>query len=392
GITPWGFFQYRPDPGFRGIDRFTYVVLNSFGGTPSRVATVEIQVGDNAPQARPDVVVTAPDTAVSSNVLWNDAQGIPGAFFDPAAVIAVGPLHGQLVGLGQALYGGITPWGAFEYQPDPGFTGIDVFGYRVLNSGVASEITTVTVAVGDVRFASAADPQLSIEAPGSANRTPLVLGASGSLSGQQWRPLRSASDFFRFNLKSLFNPSGNAVMETWDPGAAGTQATVYRLNDLDWQRFDLLPTDDGGSVEIRSRYTGYRVSAAGDQAGDAVTAEPLLPNDPAQRWLMSPADAEPSPFARADVFTSDVDALLSANVLNNDGSNGFDLAAFVATQPEHGQLVGLYQSLYGGVAPWGAFEYQPPPGFTGVDSFTYYARSSGNGTPSRLVTVTIRVE
>ncbi|MEO1367246.1 MAG: Ig-like domain-containing protein, partial [Acidobacteriota bacterium] len=274
GITPWGFFQYRPDPGFRGIDRFTYVVLNSSGGTPSRIATVEIQVGDNAPLARPDVVATAVDTNVSGNVLWNDAQGIPGAFFDPAAVVAVQPLHGQLVGLGQAIYGGVTPWGAFEYQPDPGFNGIDVFGYRVLNNGAASEITTVTVAVGDMRFASAADPQLSIEAPGSANRTPLVLGANGSQPGQRWRPERSAGDFFRFNLKSLFDPARDAVLETWDPGAAGTQATVYRRNDHDWQRFDLLPTEDGGSVEIRSRYTGYRVSAAGDMPGDAVTAEP----------------------------------------------------------------------------------------------------------------------
>ncbi|MEM1182790.1 MAG: Ig-like domain-containing protein [Acidobacteriota bacterium] len=391
GIAPWGFFQYRPAPGFRGIDRFTYYVLNSGGGTPSRIATVEIQVGDNAPLAADDVVATAVDTNVSSNVLWNDRQGIPGAFFDPGSSLAVAPLHGQLVGIGQTIYGGITPWGTFEYQPDPGFTGIDVFGYRVFNNGEVSGIATVTVVVGDVRISSAADPALSIETPASANRTALELGANGSFAGQQWRP-QASGDFFRFNLQSLLDPGAGAFMETWDPGAAGTLATLYRLNDLDWQRFDLLPTEDGGSVEIRSRYTGYLVSAAGAQAGDAVVAEPALPDDDSQRWLLAPLGAEPAPFARDDVFTAAPDALFAGNVLANDDSNGFDLAAFVATQPEHGQLVGLYQSLYGGVAPWGAFEYQPPAGFTGVDSFTYFARSSGNGTPSRLVTVTIRVE
>ncbi|MEM1204929.1 MAG: Ig-like domain-containing protein [Acidobacteriota bacterium] len=390
GITPWGTFDYQPDPGFEGVDTFSYIALSSANGAPSRVATVIVTVGANRPVAVDDVFGNAVDTVISANVLDNDFQAVPG-FFDPQAVLVFGPRNGSFTGIGQLIYDGITPWGTFDYQPDPGFEGVDSFGYRVWNSGEASEVATVFLSVGRSRIVVVDDTSLALGPAGIANRTPVALTGSGS-GAARWELKTSAADPRHLNLSSRAADPVSIYLETWDPQAAGTLATVYAPNDLPWQRFEMVPVGDS-SFRIESRYTGLHLQLDGAPAfGTTLGAVPPVPAGAGQRWLLAGATQTLPPLTGEDTFTTTAGTVVSGNVLGNDQSNSADIASFPGTPPQNGQLVGLGGAIYGGVTPFGTFDYQPDPGFVGVDSFTYYALGSASGAPSRLVTVTIRVE
>ena len=98
-----------------------------------------------APIGRDDDFSTPVDTLLEGRVLTNDtANG-----FDIAAFLIEGPQNGEMAGLGASIYDGITPWGTFSYQPNPGFTGSDRFVYQVLTSasGAPSRYVTVRIEV-----------------------------------------------------------------------------------------------------------------------------------------------------------------------------------------------------------------------------------------------------
>ncbi|MEM6454066.1 MAG: Ig-like domain-containing protein [Acidobacteriota bacterium] len=388
GIAPWGQFDYQPNPGFKGRDRFTYTV-SSIGGSPSRIGTVTIEVGDGGPVAVDDVFGGAVDAVVSGNVLNNDYASL-GGFFDPLAQRAFGPLHGSFTGIGDLIYGGITPWGTFDYVPPPGFTGIDIFGYTTTNSGNESTIATVAIAVGPVQIANLADVDLVLHVPATANRTRVQLETASIDPAQDWL-IGASAGFTLSNLETLVG-GGGSLLETWDPGSDGTDATIYARNDLDWQRFRFQPAGDG-SVQIESDHTGLAIGADAVAAGSTVSAVPRAADDLSQRWLIAGTDQNVPPVVAEDFFTMTAGTVLeNARVLFNDNTNGFDLFAFLATPPQNGSLVGIGALIYGGLTPWGAFDYQPNPGFVGTDTFTYYAQDSASAAPSRLVTVTITVE
>ena len=71
-----------------------------------------------------------------------------------------------------------------------------------------------------------------------------------------------------------------------------------------------------------------------------------------------------------------------AGVLANDEDTpGDPLRATVATEPEHGSL---------DLDPDGAFRYQPEPGFSGVDGFTYVVTDAFGNEDVGTVTITVR--
>lgn len=97
-----------------------------------------------APSAVDDIVPGDADGPITGSVLANDDATSPAT-----AELVAAPVYGTLTGDG-TVYGGVTPWGDFEYQPAPGFTGVDVFAYRVRSGHDASAAATVYVLVGPV--------------------------------------------------------------------------------------------------------------------------------------------------------------------------------------------------------------------------------------------------
>ncbi|MCR9296696.1 MAG: Ig-like domain-containing protein, partial [bacterium] len=131
-----GSFVYTPAEGFEGVDSFTYSVSD---GMESSLAMVSIVVnpGEAPPQAVNDSY-----QAISGETLVVDADaGILANDFDPngdplEAILFRGPKYGDLV---------LNADGSFSYTPNPEYSGIDSFIYRVSDGSLQSSLAVVTL-------------------------------------------------------------------------------------------------------------------------------------------------------------------------------------------------------------------------------------------------------
>ncbi len=385
GLAPFGNFDYLPDPGFQGTDQFTYVVRGSARGAPSRLVTVTLRVGEvdtNDPVATDDIFVSAVDSPISNRVLLNDFNAA-GGFFDPQAVLVSEPRFGEFFGINESIYGGLAPFGDFDYQPDPGFEGLDSFSYRILNSGAASPVATVFLVVGQVHIAPSANWQLVLDAFPNRNRTRFTLETSGNPATQTFEIIPgSAPGEFQLGF-------GNRVLETWQPQAQGLEATLFASNGQLWQRFKLSNDPAAGALVIQSAFNSRNLSAASNVSGSPVgTATP--DDDDRQRWLIAGLSQAFGPVATDDTYSTSADVTIEGNVLDNDEARGFNIGAFLVSEPQNGTLGPNIRSDEG-IALSGQFTYIPDPGFVGTDEFVYLALSSSNGAPSRYATVRVTV-
>ena len=387
GLAPFGAFDYQPDEGFEGTDSFSYLVLGSSPGAPSRIATVTLEVGDTTPapqpaEARSDFYATAVDTTFEGSVRVGDARG-------QRYELVEAPTYGELVGIYQDLYGGVAPFGLFEYQPPTGFQGLDAFAYRALNDDGDSEVRTVFISVGEVEIASLTGDRrnrLALTAAGDRNRSNVSLAVEDG-SDLQGFTITETGEFTGLYTLAL----DRTVLETWQPNAAGTDATVYTPNGRPWQNFRVEVDEATGGFVIVSDYTDRVLSAEAQTDGaDVGTSERDSAAD-SQTWIISGVGQTAQAIGRDDSYTVASGDILSGRVLSNDDSSEFDLGAQLVTRPENGEFIGINQSIYGGLAPFGAFDYQPDDGFVGEDSFVYQVFGSANGAPSRYVTVKIKV-
>ncbi|RME41302.1 MAG: tandem-95 repeat protein, partial [Caldilineae bacterium] len=139
-----GTFTYTPNAGFTGSDSFQYTIADNDGAV-SAPATVNITVnpaGFNLPPtATDDAAVTGQDTAVTINLIANDAD--PDGSLDSTSVAIVdAPLSGSVLSNGN---------GTATYTPNPGFSGEDSFTYTVNdNDGATSNVATVRITVNAV--------------------------------------------------------------------------------------------------------------------------------------------------------------------------------------------------------------------------------------------------
>ena len=128
---------YTPDPGFTGVEMFTYTVLDD-DGSLSNVATVTITVLNAAPDAVDDRVVTEVGTPITIDVLANDSDSNG----HPVTIIDVEqPPNGTVT---------INPDGTLTYTPNPGFQGPEMFTYTISDGQGGTATATVTVDFTDV--------------------------------------------------------------------------------------------------------------------------------------------------------------------------------------------------------------------------------------------------
>jgi VCBS repeat-containing protein len=131
-----GRIEYRPNPGYRGPDSFTYRVRDSLGAL-SNEATVSIVV-NTAPIALPDSVLTGVNVPVVIEVLRNDSD--PDGTLDVSTVsIVTGPDVGGAT---------ILADGSIRYVPPTGFFGVANLQYAVSdNEGLSSNIANVSIRI-----------------------------------------------------------------------------------------------------------------------------------------------------------------------------------------------------------------------------------------------------
>jgi uncharacterized repeat protein (TIGR01451 family) len=146
---------YTPNPGWSGIDTFTYSVSDAYGQVLNQTVTITVR-----PQSQDNSAVTPVGTPVTVNELGNDLGDL-----NPSTVaVATPPAHGTV---------SVNPsTGQTTYKPAPGFTGQDTYTYTVEDH--AGQLTGATVTI-DIYPALTSPPPSPAPEPPAVGHADLVV-------------------------------------------------------------------------------------------------------------------------------------------------------------------------------------------------------------------------
>ena len=320
-----GSLTYTPDPGFVGLDTFSYFISNGHG---TALATATIDVVDAAPVANNDVFTTrAGDTLIVSA-----ANGLLANDTDPGGTVTAtsfsSPAHGSL---------GVSLDGSLTYVPDAGFTGVDTFSYFI-SDGAQTTLAVATIDVADKAPVAAADYYRVGE-----NATLTVGGATGLLANDfdpDGDPI-TATSFSSPLHGSLSVSLDGSLTYTPDVNYVGTDSFSYFISDGSLQSSAVVTLEVGETATIANPDTFH------DNAGAVLTVDAA-------------------------------DGLL-ANDYKTLGRNDLTLVATSYSSPAHGTL---------NVSLDGSLTYTPDAGFVGADTFTYHV-SDGLGMATAVATIDV---
>ena len=309
--------DFTPDPAFFGYDNVE-VTLDD-GINPPVARSEVIQIGNRAPTTKTDVLMTDPDTAATVTVTANDRD--PDG--DPLA------LDGSTDGAGGIAVCTDDGFGTVDctYTPNPGFEGLDVFTYTLVDSYGATSIgrVEVTVQAGG-----------SGVAPTDCPTVASALDGGGIITGESWVECSSpTANGVVQQLTPLLDPaSGSALLLTSGdrdvaPGPSygsgsgrGNGTSVRGANDVSILAVDLDIPDGPTCLRFdvvfgSDEYPEY----VGSSFNDAFLAE----LDPATPWSVSGSD-----ITAPDNFAFDPEG----NVLSINST--FFAADRVVVEPDNG--------------------------------------------------------
>ncbi len=336
-FDPDGSFIYTPTVGFTGTDSFSYHAYDSSLAN-SNVATVTINVSDTvntAPVAVDDSYVTAFETTLNVSA----ADGVLDNDFDVDSDPLTATLDSSPVGTLA-----FATDGSFIYTPTVGFTGTDTFTYHAYDSSLAnSNVATVTINVSD-----------------TVNTAPVAVDDSYVTAFETTLNVSAADGV----LDNDFDTDGDPLTATLDSSPLGT-----------------LTLDPDGSF-IYTPTVGF----TGTDTFTYHAYDSSLANSNVATVTINVSDTVNNPPVAVDddydvIYETALDVPVADGVLDNDfDADGDLLTATLDSSPLGGLLFNLD----------GSFIYTPTTGFTGTDSFSYYAYDSSLAN-SNVATVTLNV-
>lgn len=205
--------RYTPEPGFSGIDSFTYTIGDGLGGVATANVTVTVTARNAPPTARTDTATTMAGTPITIDALANDDD--PDG--DPVSLTGMSmPAHGALT---------LTPEQRFVYAPAPGFIGPDSFTYAIRdgNGGTATGQVDVTVVRSNAPPVATAD-----QAASSGGAVTLDLLANDN--DPDGDPLQLTALTLPIEGQIAVNPDGR-VTYTPRAGFSGEDTFTYQVSD-----------------------------------------------------------------------------------------------------------------------------------------------------------------
>jgi uncharacterized repeat protein (TIGR01451 family) len=398
-----GVFTYEPDPGFTGIDTFSYqVCLPAPNGTVCDTALITIVIG---PDAVNDSYTTPYETPVLGNVSANDIYPA-GSVFDEVD----GPDNGSIV---------FASNGSFIYTPDPGFTGIETFTYSVClaaPNGTVCDTATVTIVVGpdavDDLFSTPYDTDLlevfsanDTYPPGSefeivippANAI-LTIYMDGTFD---YDPNEFFSGLDTFSYSVCLPAPNGAICDTaivvvvvgpdavndnyitpYETSVLGNVSSndIYPIGSV----FDDIDGPNNGSIVFASNGTFIYTPAPGFTGIDTFTYNVCLPSPNGTVCDTAIAVIVVGPDAVNDSYVTPFETPVMGDVSDNDDYPVGSVFAVATPLP-----MGVGTLTFNND---GTFEYEPAMDFTGVTSFTYtVCLPAPNGAVCDEATVTLVV-
>lgn len=410
-----GSFSYQPRLNFNGTDTFVYTATDSLGAVSNpTTVTFSVTPVNDAPVAFNDTLSVAPGSTLNitaPGILANDTDVDSASL---TAVLVSSTLSGTL---------SLNPNGSFNYRPNTGFSGTDVFTYRA-NDGSLSSANTATVSIvvdplannqpiaqADL-FTTAEDTLLTagnvlandtdvdgnipltasvIAAP--TNALSFTLRPDGSFSYQPTLNFNGLDTFTYAAIDSLgavssvaiatfsVTPVNDAPVAVNDVYSVNTTASLSQTapgvlaNDTDIDSPSLtavlVSNVQNGTLSLSANGSFTYQPNTGFSGSDRFTYvanDGSLNSTTATVNLFVTAGVNAAPIANPDTFTTAEDTLLNTgNVLTNDTDTDGNtpLTASVIAAPAN--------ALSFTLRPDGTFSYQPKLNITGLDTFTYAA-------------------
>ncbi|MTD16653.1 tandem-95 repeat protein [Nakamurella sp. YIM 132087] len=334
--TTTGAITYTPNNGYTGTDTYTYRVCDSSSPTPvCSTATVNITVGANTVTASNDTDTTAPVTPVTTNVRANDSSSTGQPLANPTVTVA--PARGSTSV--NATTGNIT------YTPASGFSGTDVYTYRVCDTSNPTPVcATATVTITVPNTVTAVN-DTSTTPQNTAVTTPVLANDTITAGAAPLNPSSVTVTAAPTRGNTAVNTSTGAITYTPNNGFTGTDVYTYRACDTSTP----TPLCANATVTVT---VGANTVVANPDSGTTTPVTAITTN------------------VRANDTTSTGQPLGLPTVTTSAG-NG--------TTAVNGTT--------------GAITYTPNSGFSGVDTYGYTVCDTSNPTPvcsSTTVTITVR--
>ena len=266
-----GDFSYDPNPGFSGIDSFTYIATN--GTVKSDSVEVDIQVANKPIVTEPDSIQVPANRSSpisTTDLAANDSNPDNADVTYSLVPGDDGPAHGTVI------------WDSlleqFIYTPNTGYSGLDHFQYEVSDGTQISNPSTVVLSVGTTLYNPPVPPTNPVtKVPPQLNTFP------NSLKGV-WDSWQASEDRLQQLVVTIQNfGKAAAACKTIDKATAGSTAasqlidTALALQDLVTQAYDSYSQQAQATVRLLGDYLRpiHYPTADDFEVSNAVSALPL---------------------------------------------------------------------------------------------------------------------
>jgi hypothetical protein len=325
-LNPNGSYVYTPTLGYVGKDSVKYLACNNEIPAKCDSAMLYINViapptpQNDKPVATNDTKQTVEDTPVTIAVLGNDFDLDLGNILTVSTIS--NPTNGTIA---------LSPTGVYTYTPNPGFTGIDIFKYKICDNGTPVLCDTAIVEIDVKPNAASGTTNLPPNAQNDATITKENLPKTGTVATNDSDPNTGQT----LTYLPVLNPINGTVILNPDGSYIYTPNPDFIGNDI----FSYQVYDNGGP----------------NQSDSALVFITILPNEKITK-----------PLAFNDINVTFIGTPVSGNVLTNDDGNGFPITSTLIANangiPKHGTLTLLAN---------GNYTYTPTAGYIGKDSVQY---------------------
>ncbi len=397
---------YTPALNYNGPDSLAFIVND--GKTDSNTATVSITVKpvNDPPVANQQSATTKVDKSVSLTVTGSDIDSQDLKFH-----IRTEPKHGKL-----SLVQNFSTNGKLVYTPQPGFTGTDIFTFKLNDGAADSEPATVAIDITPNN-----PPVADLQPVTTAEDTPVVINL-----------MASDPDGDTLNYTVMKEPthgqlSGTAPNLTYTPNANfnGPDSFTFKVNDGTMDSFvatlsitvtvvNDAPTATANRATIQEDTPGPIALSGSDPDGDSLTY--LIVTNPSHGSLSGtspdliytpdinyngadsfsfrandgttdsasasytieviPADDPPVAHPGSITLAEDTSAQIT---LEADDPDGDSLTYSIVRQPSNGNLTGTAPEL----------TYTPKSNFNWLDSFTFKVSDGTSDSEPATVLITV---
>jgi alpha-tubulin suppressor-like RCC1 family protein len=318
---------YTPDPGFTGLDSFTYRGSDYFSNSANQTVTFEILPVNNLPELSGNLSLT---TTENSSLNIKIIKGIDADSDNIFYQVTSLPQNGSLSSCFNSLVD--TEFSLFcNYKPDPGYIGVDSFTV-VANDGKQNSNTSFTINLNVQSQNNAptvgANQSVSLDEDSSINFT-VNVGTDPDNDDLQYSIYSYPSNGSLSNClkNNLDNSYSRDCTYTPNEDFNGVDSMSYRVTDL----------QNTSSTTATVTFTTNSINDAPIMLGDSSTF--IQVNQPTYVTLPAATDAD-----------------------------GDSLVYYLITQPSHGIIQDCLQGTDDLTCA-----YFPDQDFTGVDTITYKA-------------------